>query len=262
MTILDFQQFKRDRKKLAVVTAYDALFARIVEQAGIRVILVGDSLGMVVQGKPNTLTVTMDDMLYHTKLVAGVVQRALVIADMPFMSYQASTEEALRNAGRLLQAGAAAVKLEGGAVMVDRIKAMTNVGIPVMGHLGMTPQSVYALGGYRVQGKADDQASRLLDDAKALEAAGAFAVVLEAVPAALARKITQALSISTIGIGAGPHCDGQVLVLYDLLGLFDDFVPKFLKPYARLKADSLEALRQYKEQVERGTFPSDSESYH
>ncbi len=159
MTILDFQQLKRDRKKLAVVTAYDALFARIVEQAGIRVILVGDSLGMVVQGKPNTLTVTMDDMLYHARLVAGVVQRALVVADMPFMSYQTSTEEALRNAGRLLQAGAAAVKLEGGAVMADRIKAMTSVGIPVMGHLGMTPQSVYALGGYKVQGKADDQAS-------------------------------------------------------------------------------------------------------
>jgi 3-methyl-2-oxobutanoate hydroxymethyltransferase len=262
MTILDFQQFKRDRKKLVVVTAYDALFARIVEQAGIRVILVGDSLGMVVQGKPNTLAVTMDDMLYHTKLVAGVVQRALVIADMPFMSYQASTEEALRNAGRLLQAGAAAVKLEGGAVMADRIKAITSAGIPVMGHLGMTPQSVNALGGYRVQGKADDQASRLLQDAKAIEAAGAFALVLEAIPAELARKITHALSISTIGIGAGPHCDGQVLVLYDLLGLFDTFVPKFVKTYAHLKADTLQALSRYKEEVEQGKFPSDSESYH
>ena len=262
MTILDFQQFKRDRKKLALVTAYDALFARIVEQAGIRVILVGDSLGMVVQGKPNTLTVTMDDMLYHTKLVAGVVERALVIADMPFMSYQTSTEEALRNAGRLLQAGAAAVKLEGGAVMADRIKAMTSVGIPVMGHLGMTPQSVYALGGYKVQGKADDHASRLLDDARALEAAGAFAVVLEAVPSALAKKITQAISISTIGIGAGPYCDGQVLVLYDLLGLFDAFIPKFVKTYAHLKADSLQALARYKEEVEQGKFPSDHESYH
>jgi 3-methyl-2-oxobutanoate hydroxymethyltransferase len=262
MTILDFQQFKRDRKKLVVVTAYDALFARIVEQAGIRVILVGDSLGMVVQGKPNTLTVTMDDMLYHTKMVAGVVQRALVIADMPFMSYQTSTEEALRNAGRLLQSGAAAVKLEGGAVMADRIKAITSAGIPVMGHLGMTPQSVNALGGYKVQGKADDQASRLLQDAKAIEAAGAFALVLEAIPAELARKITHALSISTIGIGAGPHCDGQVLVLYDLLGLFDTFVPKFVKSYAHLKADTLQALSRYKEEVEQGKFPSDSESYH
>ncbi|MBX3302832.1 MAG: 3-methyl-2-oxobutanoate hydroxymethyltransferase [Nitrospira sp.] len=262
MTVLEFQQYKKDRKKLVVVTAYDALFARIVEQAGIRVILVGDSLGVVVQGNLNTLTVTIEDMLYHTKLVTGAVQRSLVIADMPFMSYQASTEDAVRNAGRLLQAGAAAVKLEGGAVMADRIKAMTSIGIPVMGHLGMTPQSVHALGGYKVQGKVEDHASKLLEDAKVLEAAGAFALVLEAVPADLARKITQALSISTIGIGAGPHCDGQVLVIYDLLGLFDSFVPKFVKTYAHLKADALQALGRYKEEVEQGKFPSDSESYH
>ena len=262
MTVLELQQYKKDRKKLVVVTAYDALFARIVEQAGIRVILVGDSLGVVVQGKPTTLTVTMEDILYHTKLVAGAVQRSLVIADMPFMSYQASTEEAVRNAGRLIQAGAVAVKLEGGAVMADRIKAMTSIGIPVMGHLGMTPQSVHALGGYKVQGKVDDQAAKLLEDAKTLEAAGAFALVLEAVPADLARKVTQALSIPTIGIGAGPHCDGQVLVIYDLLGLFDSFVPKFVKTYAHLKADALQALGRYKEEVEQGKFPSDSESYH
>jgi 3-methyl-2-oxobutanoate hydroxymethyltransferase len=262
MTILEIQQLKRERKKLAVVTAYDALFAHIVEQAGIRVMLVGDSLGMVVQGKPNTLTVTMEDMLYHTKLVAGAVQRALVIADMPFMSYQVSAEDAVRNAGRLLQAGAIAVKLEGGAVMADRVKAMTSLGIPVVGHLGMTPQSVHALGGYKVQGKVEDQAAKLLDDARALEAAGAFALVLEAIPAELARKVTQALSISTIGIGAGPHCDGQVLVLYDLLGLFDTFVPKFVKTYAHLKTDALQALSRYKEDVEQGKFPSDSESYH
>ncbi|QPD03186.1 MAG: 3-methyl-2-oxobutanoate hydroxymethyltransferase [Candidatus Nitrospira kreftii] len=262
MTILEFLQYKQDRKKLVVVTAYDALFARIVEQAGIRVILVGDSLGVVVQGKPNTLSVTMEDMLYHTKLVAGAVQRSLVIADMPFMSYQASPEDAVRNAGRLLQAGAAAVKLEGGAVMADRIKAMTSIGIPVMGHLGMTPQSVHVLGGYKVQGKVDDQALRLLEDAKALEAAGAFALVLEAIPVDLAKKITQAVSIATIGIGAGPHCDGQVLVIYDLLGLFDTFIPKFVKTYAHLKADTLQALGRYKEDVEQGKFPSDSESYH
>lgn len=262
MTIVEFQQAKQDRKKLVVVTAYDALFARIVEQAGIRVILVGDSLGVVVQGKPNTLSVTMEDMLYHTKLVAGAVQRSLVIADMPFMSYQASPEDAVRNAGRLLQAGAAAVKLEGGAVMADRIKAMTSIGIPVMGHLGMTPQSVHALGGYKVQGKVENQASRLLEDAKTLEAAGAFALVLEAIPVDLARKITQAVSIVTIGIGAGPHCDGQVLVIYDLLGLFDTFIPKFVKTYAHLKADTLQALARYKEEVEQGKFPSDSESYH
>lgn len=261
MTIPEFQQHKRDKKKLIVVTAYDALFTRIVEQAGISAILVGDSLGVVVQGKPNTLSVTMDDMLYHTKLVAGAAQNALVIGDMPFMSYQASTEEAVRNAGRFLQAGATAVKLEGGAVMADRVKAMTSIGIPVMGHLGMTPQSVHALGGYKVQGKRKDHAAALLDDSKALEAAGAFAIVLEAIPAQLAKTITESLSIPTIGIGAGLHCDGQVLVLYDLLGLFDEFVPKFVKPYAHLKADALQALRRYKEEVEQGKFPSDAESY-
>ena len=261
MTIPEFQRHKRDQKKLIVVTAYDALFTRIVEQAGIEAILVGDSLGVVVQGKANTLSVTMDDMLYHTKLVAGAAQRALVIGDMPFMSYQASSEDALRNAGRFLQAGAQAIKLEGGAV-VDRVVAMTSIGIPVMGHLGMTPQSVHRYGGYKVQGKESDHALVLLNDAKALEAAGAFAIVLEAIPAELAKTITEQVAIPTIGIGAGPHCDGQVLVLYDLLGLFDEFVPKFVRPYAHLKADALQALRRYKEEVEQGKFPSDSESYH
>jgi 3-methyl-2-oxobutanoate hydroxymethyltransferase len=262
MTIPEFQQHKRDNKKLIVVTAYDALFARIVEQAGIEAILVGDSLGVVVQGKANTLSVTMDEMLYHTKLVAGAAQHALVIGDMPFMSYQAGHEDALRNAGRFLQAGAHAVKLEGGAVMADRVAAMTSVGIPVMGHLGMTPQSVHRYGGYKVQGKKSDRAQALLSDAKALEAAGAFAVVLEAMPVKLAKAITEQLTIPTIGIGAGSHCDGQVLVLYDLLGLFDEFVPKFVKPYAHLKADALQALRRYKEEVEQGKFPGDAESYH
>jgi len=262
MTIPEFQQHKRQRKKLVVVTAYDALFTRILEQAGINAILVGDSLGVVVQGQANTLSVTMEDMLYHTKLVAGAAKQALIIGDMPFMSYQASQEEAVRNAGRLIQAGAHAVKLEGGRPMADRVAAMTAIGIPVMGHLGMTPQSVNQYGGYKVQGKAKDRAKALLADAKALEAAGAFAIVLEAIPASLAKAITAALSIPTIGIGAGPHCDGQVLVVYDVLGMFDDFVPKFVKPYAHLKADALLALRQFKEDVEQGTFPSDSESYH
>ena len=262
MTILEFQKAKREGRKLIVVTAYDALFTRIVEQAGIEAILVGDSLGMVVQGKANTLSVTMEEMLYHTKLVAESARRALVIADMPFMSYQVSRDEALRNAGRFIQAGAQAVKLEGGTPAADRIAAMTQIGIPVMGHLGMTPQSVHQLGGYKVQGKGKDQAKILLDDAKALESAGAFAVVLEAIPAELAKTITEQLTIPTIGIGAGPHCDGQILVLYDLLGLFDEFVPKFVKPYAHLKADALQALRRYKEEVEQGKFPSDSESYH
>lgn len=262
MTIPEFQRHKRDKKKLIVVTAYDALFTRIVEEAGIEAILVGDSLGVVVQGKANTLSVTMDDMLYHTKLVAGAAQRALIIGDMPFMSYQASQEDALRNAGRFLQAGAQAVKLEGGAAVADRVAAMTSIGIPVMGHLGMTPQSVHRYGGYKVQGKESSHALALLNDAKVLEGAGAFAIVLEAIPAELAKTVTEQVSIPTIGIGAGPHCDGQVLVLYDLLGLFDDFVPKFVKPYAHLKADALQALRRYKEEVEQGKFPSDSESYH
>ncbi|MEX5219046.1 MAG: 3-methyl-2-oxobutanoate hydroxymethyltransferase [Nitrospira sp.] len=261
MTVPDFQKYKREGKKLIVVTAYDALFTRIVEQAGIDIILVGDSLGVVVQGKSNTLAVTMDEMLYHTGLVANAAQRAFVIGDMPFMSYQASIEEAVRNAGRLIQAGAAAVKLEGGGHMADRIQAITNVGIPVVGHLGMTPQSVHRYGGYRVQGKEKDRADMLLQDAEALQAAGAFAIVLEAIPAPLARKITESLTIPTIGIGAGPSCDGQVLVLYDLLGLFDEFVPKFVRPYAHLKADALQALRRYKEEVEQQKFPAEPESY-
>lgn len=260
MTVPEFQN-QKGKKQLVVVTAYDALFTRIIEQAGIDVILVGDSLGVVVQGKPDTLSVTMDDMVYHTRLVAQSRQRALVIADMPFMSYQVGEERAIHNAGRLIQAGAMAVKLEGGGAMVDRVRALTTVGIPVMGHLGMTPQSVNRFGGYKVQGREATQADALIDDAKALEAAGAFALVLEAMPATLAQSVTQAVSIPTIGIGAGPHCDGQVLVLYDLLGLFDEFVPKFVKPYAHLKADALQALRRFKEEVECRKFPTDQESY-
>jgi 3-methyl-2-oxobutanoate hydroxymethyltransferase len=262
MTVPEFQKRKREGKKLIVVTAYDALFARIVEEAGIDVILVGDSLGVVVQGKKDTLSVTMDDMLYHTKLVAGAARRALVIADMPFLSYQVSVEEAVRNAGRFLQAGSAAVKLEGGSAVADRVEAMTRFGIPVMGHLGMTPQSVHRYGGYKVQGKERERAEALISDARALESAGAFAIVLEAIPATLAKAITESLAIPTVGIGAGPHCDGQVLVLYDLLGLFDEFVPKFVKPYAHLKAEALQALRRYKEEVEHGKFPTDAETYH
>ncbi|MCC2639869.1 MAG: panB [Nitrospira sp.] len=262
MTVPELQKCKRDKRKILVVTAYDALFARIVEQAGIDVILVGDSLGVVVQGKPNTLSVTMEEMLYHTKLVADATHRSLVIGDMPFMSYQVCKDDAVRNAGRFLQAGAQAVKLEGGAAVAERVEALAKIGIPVIGHLGMTPQSLHQYGGYKVQGKGKDRAHQLLDDAQALEAAGAVAIVLEAIPAGLAKSVTETVLIPTIGIGAGPHCDGQVLVLYDLLGLFDEFIPKFVKPYAHLKADALQALRQYKEEVEQGIFPSDSESYH
>jgi len=262
VTIPEMQKRKSEKRKIIVVTAYDALFTRIAEEAGIDVLLVGDSLGVVVQGKKDTLSVTMEDMLYHTRLVAGAAQRSLVIGDMPFLSYQASVEEAVRNAGRFLQAGAAAVKLEGGQAVADRVQAMTRFGIPVMGHVGMTPQSMHAYGGYKVQGKGKQPAARILSYARAVEAAGAFALVLEAIPADLAKRITRAVSIPTIGIGAGRHCDGQVLVLYDLLGLFDDFTPKFVKPYAHLKADALQALRRYREEVEQGKFPTDAESYH
>ena len=262
MTVPGLRQCKREKRKITVVTAYDALFTRIIEQAGINVILVGDSLGVVVQGKANTLSVTMEEMLYHTRLVAEAAQQSLVIGDMPFMSYQASADDALRNAGRFLQAGATAVKLEGGAAVIDRVAAMARMGIPVVCHLGMTPQSVHQYGGFKVQGKAKDQAQQLHNDAQALEAAGAVAIVLEAIPAELAKAVTESIAIPTIGIGAGAHCDGQVLVLYDVLGLFDEFLPKFVKPYAHLKADAVEALRRYKTDVEQGTFPSDSESYH
>ncbi len=260
MTVPEFQRRKHG-DKLVVVTAYDALFTRLIEQAGIEAILVGDSLGVVVQGHRDTLSVTMEDMVYHTRLVARARQRALIIADMPFMSYQVSREQALHNAGRLIQAGAAAVKIEGGGAMADRVQAVTAMGIPVMGHLGMTPQFVHQFGGYKVQGKEAARADALCADAGVLEQAGAFALVLEAIPAAVAHSVTQAVAIPTIGIGAGPHCDGQVLVLHDLLGLFDDFVPKFVKPYAHLKTDALQALRRFKEEVECRKFPSDSESY-
>ena len=261
MTIPEFQQYKKKGKKLTVVTAYDALFTRIVEQAGLDVILVGDSLGMVVQGKPNTLSVTMEDMLYHTRMVAQAAQRALVIGDMPFLSYQVSVEEAVRNAGRFLQAGAAAVKIEGGMAVIDRVEAMTRFGIPVMGHVGMTPQSVNQSGGYKVAGKSEREAEKILEEAKELEYAGVFALVLECMPVALASKITQALSIPTIGIGAGNACDGQVLVTHDLLGLFERFHPKFAKQYVNLGEAIKEGIMQFKTDVETGKFPDDAHSY-
>jgi 3-methyl-2-oxobutanoate hydroxymethyltransferase len=260
-TILDLHKLRRQGKKITMVTAYDATFAHIVEEAGIDVMLVGDSLGVVVQGKENTLSVTMEEMLYHTRMVASAAKNSLVIADMPFLSYQGNIDDAVQNAGRFLQSGASAVKLEGSMVVLDRIGAMVEYGIPVMAHVGMTPQSLHQLGGYRVQAKSRSDVARLIEDAKAVEAAGAFAVVLEAITAEAAKEVTAAVSIPTIGIGAGAACDGQVLVLYDLLGLFDAFVPKFVKQYAHLKIDSINALRQFKQDVEAGTFPSGKESY-
>jgi len=261
-TIQDFLRKKKEGKKITMLTAYDYPFAQIVDEAGIDAILVGDSLGMVVQGLENTLPVTMDEMIYHTKMVTRAVKNAMIIGDMPFMSYQANTEEAVRNAGRFLkEAGASAIKMEGGAEVTEHIKAMTKSDIPVMAHIGLTPQSIHRMGGYKVQGKTEESAKRLLEEAHIVEDAGAFSLLLEAIPMNLAKKITEELSIPTIGIGAGPYCDGQVLVLHDVIGLFERFVPKFVKKYANLKEDALKAIKTYKEEIEKGIFPSEEQSF-
>ncbi|GBE06138.1 MAG TPA: 3-methyl-2-oxobutanoate hydroxymethyltransferase [Nitrospirae bacterium] len=261
-TIHDFLKKKKDRKKITMLTAYDYPFARIVDEAGVDAILVGDSLGMVVQGLENTLPVTMDEMIYHTKMVTRAVKSAMVIGDMPFMSYQASVEDAVRNAGRFLkEAGAAAVKMEGGSEIAEHIRAMTRSEIPVMAHIGLTPQSIHRMGGYKVQGKTEEAAKKLIKEAHVVEDAGAFSLLLEAIPQDLAKKITKELAIPTIGIGAGPYCDGQVLVLHDVIGLFERFVPKFVKKYANLKDDALKAVKAYKQEVEKGKFPSQEQSF-
>ncbi|MEW6108363.1 MAG: 3-methyl-2-oxobutanoate hydroxymethyltransferase [Nitrospirota bacterium] len=262
ITIQDFLKKKVDGRKITMLTAYDYPFARIVDEAGIDGILVGDSLGMVVQGLDNTLPVTMDEMIYHTKLVSRAVKNAIVIGDMPFMSYQAGIEDAVRNAGRFLkEAGASAVKIEGGSEVREHIMAMTKSDIPVMAHIGLTPQSVHRMGGYKVQGKTEEAAKRLIDEAHIAEDAGAFSLLLEAIPLELAKKITAGLSIPTIGIGAGPFCDGQVLVLHDVIGMFERFVPKFVKRYANLKEEALQAIKNYRDEVEEGIFPSENQSF-
>jgi 3-methyl-2-oxobutanoate hydroxymethyltransferase len=261
-TIHDFLKKKKDDNKITMLTAYDYPFARIVDEAGIDVILVGDSLGMVVQGLENTLPVTMDEMIYHTKMVSRAVKNAMVIGDMPFMSYHTGINDAVRNAGRFLkEAGASAVKIEGGAEITEHISAMTRSDIPVMAHIGLTPQSIHRMGGYKVQGKTEESAKRLIEEAHNVEDAGAFSLLLEAIPMDLAKTISQELSIPTIGIGAGPHCDGQVLVLHDVIGLFDRFVPKFIKQYANLKETALNAIKEYREDIEKGTFPSEDQSF-
>jgi 3-methyl-2-oxobutanoate hydroxymethyltransferase len=253
---------KRKGEKVTMMTAYDCLFARIVDAAGLDVILVGDSLGNVVQGRSTTLPVTLDEMIYHTAMVARGTEQAMVVADMPFMSFQVSPEDALRNAGRCIkEGGAEAVKLEGGSAMAETISRLTSVGIPVMGHVGLTPQSVHQLGGYRVQGKKEKAAERLVGEAKAVQDAGAFSIVLECVPTELAKTISEKLRIPTIGIGAGPHCDGQVLVLHDLLGLTGAPGPKFVKRYAELGSLVDEALRQFVEEVRGGQYPDEEHSY-
>ncbi len=262
ITILDIYKKKAEGKKITMLTAYDFPTAQIVDQAGIDMILVGDSLGMVVQGQESTLSVTMEEMLYHTKMVSHAAQTAMVVGDLPFLSYQASREDAVRNAGRFLkEAGAEAVKLEGGSQMADAIKAIVSAGIPVMAHIGLTPQYVHALGGFKVQGKDEAAREKILADARAVQEAGAFSAVLEAMPASLAKEIHEVLHIPTIGIGAGSDCDGQVLVLHDLLGLFDRFTPKFVKQYAQLRQDALRAVKEFKQEVEKGKFPSEEHCF-
>ncbi|MCX5993423.1 MAG: 3-methyl-2-oxobutanoate hydroxymethyltransferase [Chloroflexi bacterium] len=256
-TISKIQELKNAGEKITMLTAYDYSTARLVDDAGVHLILVGDSLGMVVLGYDSTVPVSMDEMLHHIRAVVRGARMALVVGDMPFMSYQASVEDAMRNAGRLLQQGGCqAVKLEGGVVMAETTRRIVNCGIPVMGHIGLTPQSIHQLGGHRVQGKTTDAAKRLLEDALALEQAGAFAIVLELVPVQLAKLITGKLRIPTIGIGAGPFCDGQVLVINDMLGLFTDFVPKHTKQYAKLASAMKNAISEYCADVKTGAFPS------
>ncbi len=262
VTINDFLKKKSEGQKITMLTAYDYPFAKIVDEAGVDAILVGDSLAMVVQGLENTLPVTMDEMIYHTRMVARAAEHAMVIGDMPFMSYQVSVEEAVRNAGRFIKEGAAqAIKIEGGREVAEKVSAMVKSDIPVMAHIGLTPQSIHRMGGYKVQGRTEEAKKQLLEDARILQEAGAFSMILEAIPMDLAKEITNTLTIPTIGIGAGPHCDGQVLVLHDLLGLFERFVPKFVKQYANLKEDALRAVKEYVSEVEEGLFPSEEHGF-
>ena len=262
-TVVDLQKMKAGNEKIAMITAYDASMARLVDSAGVDMVLVGDSLGMVIQGKEDTLSVTLDDMIYHGRCVARGLQGAHLTVDMPFMSYQVSPEQALTNAGRLVQEGnAQSVKLEGGVRTAPAISKIVDAGIPVVGHIGLTPQSVNTLGGWRVQGRGDDAAEELMKDALAVQEAGAFALVLEMVPAELAAEVTAALEIPTIGIGAGIECSGQVLVCNDLLGLDTRFSPKFLKRYAELENPIVAAVADYVQEVRSGAFPTADHSFH
>ena len=261
-TVLDVQRYKDEGKRFAMLTAYDFLSARILDEAGIPILLVGDSLGMVMLGYPTTLPVTLEEMLHHARAVSRGARQALLVGDMPFMSYQASVEDAIRGAGRFVQeAGMHAVKLEGGGRVVEITRQLTEVGIPVMGHLGLTPQFVHQMGGFKVQGKTDAQAAQILADARALEKAGAFSLVLEGVPSKLAAEITHALRIPTIGIGAGPATDGQVLVFHDMLGLTTGKAPKFVKRYANLAEEIAHAATAYAEDVRAGRFPGPEHEY-
>ncbi|MDF9409238.1 3-methyl-2-oxobutanoate hydroxymethyltransferase [Pelotomaculum isophthalicicum JI] len=257
ITTATIKQKKAEGRPITMLTAYDFPMAKIVDEAGIDMILVGDSLGNVVLGYDSTIPVTMDEMVHHVKAVRRGASRAMIVADMPFLSYQASEKEAVRNAGRFLkEAGAQAVKLEGGAEVAGVVRKIVNAGIPVVGHLGLTPQSIHQLGGFKVQGKDVQVAKKMIADAKALEEAGVFSIVLECVPTPLAKLITESIGVATIGIGAGPHCDGQVLVIHDILGLYPRFTPKFVKQYADLHDQMATAVKQYKEEVEARDFPA------
>jgi 3-methyl-2-oxobutanoate hydroxymethyltransferase len=263
VTVLELQEMKARGERITALTAYDHLFARLVDAAGTDVILVGDSLAQVMLGLDSTLPITLDDMIYHARAVRRGVERGLLVVDLPFLSYQVSREEAVRNAGRVLkETGASAVKLEGGSEEIaDTVAAMVRAGIPVMGHLGFTPQSVHALGGFRVQGREKEARERLLAESRRLEAAGAFSVVLELVPGALAAELTQSLRIPTIGIGAGPDCDGQVLVLHDMLGLNRDFKPRFLRRFAELGAQAEGGIAAYVAAVRAGEYPAPEHTF-
>jgi 3-methyl-2-oxobutanoate hydroxymethyltransferase len=262
MTVTDLIIMKAAGRRIVVLTCYDAVFARLLEQAGVDVLLVGDSLNQVLAGHETTLSTTLDQMIYHAAAVRRGSRRALVFVDLPFLTYQVSIPEAIRNAGRVLQeTGAHGVKLEGGSHMAETVSALVERGIPVMGHIGLTPQSVHALGGYRVQGREEKGADRLMQDARAVEAAGACAVVLELIPAALAGRISKSLTVPTIGIGAGPGCDGQVLVLHDMLGLNEQFAPKFLRHYAKLGESVRDAVGRYAADVRDGKYPAKEHSF-
>jgi 3-methyl-2-oxobutanoate hydroxymethyltransferase len=262
LTVHDLKERKAQGGRVVALTCYDALFARLLDESGVDILLVGDSVNQVLAGAETTLSATLEQMIYHTTSVRRGSERALVICDMPFLTYQVSREEAIRNCGRVLaETGCHGVKLEGGQPIAETTRALVNAGIPVMGHLGLTPQSVHVLGGYRVQGRDEAAAARLTQDAKALEEAGAFAIVLELIPAPLASRITKSLAIPTIGIGAGPACDGQVLVLHDLLGLNDRFNAKFVKRYATLAHDVREAVELFAAEVREGRYPGPEHSF-
>ena len=254
-------QLKQKKEKISALTAYDYLMAEMLDESGIDIILIGDSAAMVICGEENTLRIGMEEILYHTTIVARAVKQALVVADMPFMSYQASIEKGLENAGRLIKAGAEAVKVEGGAHMVGLIQKLTTIGIPVMAHLGLTPQSVNVFGGYPLQAKNHNSQEKLKEDAKMVQDAGAFSIVLEKIPAQLGKEVSELLHIPTIGIGAGNECDGQILVTHDMLGIFDKFKPKFVRRYAEIGKNMREAFTQYNEDVKKGNFPADKESF-